>query len=715
MNAGQDRFRQDNFANGRYPQRLLDSVNDGVCALLGCCAWYESELQRGISLGQKWIYSNSSEYCPQSGYFDDMVKSGKFGTNCAMPAGWAMVDMGAVVPGMRFWGGSDCEIARYDRVGGYLENVCEITHYEAGPAFSELFEIGKILPGDICLCKLHTFIYLGDDKFMAAGHDGVWHCDEEAVTDDSRKAVFDSWISDFENCSNYSCRVYHVLRFRDTYLPEFYRRGDGKLVFNPAYPLTNQKSAAELLSSSISAMPLAGYRVVVSANPTLSELRAAECIISAARLVTGRKLPLISDESSPSSCEIVVGKTSREAADGVVFARSKGTPWSFKILSHGNRVYLSGLGEEPDPEPYNSAYKTLNDGGQGTCYAAYTFNAKILGYQQVYADFDGFPDEPNLMIPDNIRYISTTHAFASFLPEASEGSRLWAIPSCAFPDVNQMSFIIRTRDGKLIVVDGGRQGNGRHLVECIEAAAGRKNPTVDLWLFTHLHVDHYGAPLEISSNPELRSRIKVKLFCHHLLDEKFYTEISREKNPAFAKPRAALLEFGEAFGGRTQSVEAGDIFDVDECRVTVIRVPGAENRELMNMNDTSVVYRLDCGGRPSVLFLGDSEWVANGDLEKLDPALLHADIVQVGHHGCGNVSKEIYRRTGARIGIFQLSNHFWYSDKGDGLGTHNTGVSRTVAFLRTLGMPACALLNDLDGIVSLPLPYDADEIIRRNS
>ncbi len=706
MTDGKSRFRSDNFANGKYPEDLLGSVNDGVLALLGCCAWYESELQRGISLGQKWIYSNSSEYCPQNGYFDDMVRSGRFGTNCAMPAGWAMVDTGAVVPGMRFWGGKNCEIARFEKVGPYLENACEITHYESGPAFSELYGYGKILPGDICLCKLHTFIFLGGNRFFAAGHDGKWHADPAAVTDDPRKAVFDSWVSDFEHCSNYGCRVYHVLRFRDSFIPEYYRRGDGKLVFNPEYQLTNQKSAAELLSSSEDPLPLAGYRVVISENPTLSERRAAAEIVSAARLVTGKKLPLVSDASEPSPCEIVIGKTSREAADGVVFARSKGTPWSFKIISHGNRIYLSGLGEEPEPEPYNSAYKTLNDGGQGTCYAAYTFIDKILGYSKVYADFDVFPDEPGLEIPDNIRYISTTSAFASFLPEEREGSRLWAIPSCASPDVNQMSFIIRTKKGKLIVVDGGRPGNGRHLVECIEAAAGRKNPTVDLWLFTHLHVDHYGAPLEIAADSGLRERIKVKLFCHHLLEEKFYTELSREKSPGLAKPRSALLEFGEAFGGRTQSVKAGDVFDVDECRVTVLRVPGTENPELMNMNDSSVVYRLDCGGSPAVLFLGDSEWVANGDLEKLDPAQLHADIVQVGHHGCGNVSKEIYRRIGAKIGIFQLSNHFWYSDKGDGFGTHNTGVSRTIAFLRTLGMPAGALLNDLDGIVSLPLPYE---------
>ncbi|MBO7377152.1 MAG: hypothetical protein J6V01_08650 [Clostridia bacterium] len=709
--ATKNRFRTDNFANGRYPERLLDSVNDGVLALLGCCAWYEAELQRGIAQGQKWIYSNSKDYCPQNGFFDDMVKSGRHGANCAMPAGWAMVDVGAVVPGMRFWGGRDCEIARYDRVAAFLENACEIMHYEAGPAFSELFSAGKIEPGDICLCKLHTFIYLGEDLFFAAGHDGKWHENPDAVTDDPRHAVFDSWVTDFSSSSNYNCRVYHVLRFRDGYVPEFYRRSDGKLVFNPCFRITNQTASRELIKTSDSPARLDGYRVVISETPSLSELRAARTVIAAARLVTGKVLPLATDAEPASECEIVIGKTSRELSDGVVFARSKSTPWSFKILSRGNRVYLSGLGEEPDPQPFTSSYRQLNDGGQGTSYAAYTFIAKFIGVNPVYFDHDAFPEDPDLLLPDNISYVSTKPAFASFLPVESSPEMLWAIPSCTSPEANMMCFIVRTASGGLIVIDGGRPGNGEHIVECLETISAPRKPEVDLWVFNHLHVDHYGALVEIASDPSLSSRVTVKRFCHHLLPDAFYTDVSREKMPRAPETLAYLRTFGERLGGATQTVAAGDSFDVGECRMTVLRVPNEEgDASRMNMNDTSVVYRLDCQNL-SVLFLGDSEYVASGELEALDPALLRADIVQVGHHGCGNVSKEIYRRIGAKIGIFQLSNHYWYSDFGEGLGTHNTGVTRTIAYLRTLGMPAERLLTDLDGIVSLPLSIGIDGIV----
>lgn len=223
-------FFTDNFVCGKFSDELLSSVNPAVYDLLGCCAYYESELKRGISLGQKWIYSNSSAYCPQNGFFDDMTASGHQGTNCAMPAGWAMLDMGIVPSPLRFWGDVHCGFAHYDQVSPYMLPACEIDHLEKPELFCDLFDRGEIKPGDILLAKGHTFIYMGDDLFLAAGHDGIWHEDESAVTDDPRKAVFDSWIAEREKCFNNRCTVYWRIRLRDGYIPAYYRNREGKLV-----------------------------------------------------------------------------------------------------------------------------------------------------------------------------------------------------------------------------------------------------------------------------------------------------------------------------------------------------------------------------------------------------------------------------------------------------------------------------------------------------
>lgn len=235
LKTPEEQFRYGCYANGRLTDKLLDSVNPGVLSLLSSCMYYEDQLQEGIKKGQKWVYSNSSTYVPQSGSFDSMLKSGKYGANCAMPQAWHFIDMGIVTNGKHIYGNESGDMANFSSLGKYIGAVCTITSWEGSVKFSEIYAKKEVLPGDIFLAKGHTFIYLGDNLFMAAGHDGHWHKDESAKTEDSRKAVFDSWLYKMTGCSNYTCTVYWQIRFRDEYVPRFYRNSDGELVANPAY------------------------------------------------------------------------------------------------------------------------------------------------------------------------------------------------------------------------------------------------------------------------------------------------------------------------------------------------------------------------------------------------------------------------------------------------------------------------------------------------
>lgn len=227
-----EKYRTDNFAAGK----LKESVSDGVLGLISCCDYYNYRMKLGASKGEKWVYSNSSTYVPQRGYFDDMVTSGKFGANCASPLNWAFIDMGIMPSSLRFYGGSSGEFANRTSVEKYVEPVCEIYDYSnQNIDFKTLLAQGKIKAGDIFLAKHHTFIYRGDNTFYAAGHDGDWHTDNTASTEDERHAVFDSWICDMSSNSNYSCRVYFHLRLKEGFVPKYYRNAKGVLVENPAY------------------------------------------------------------------------------------------------------------------------------------------------------------------------------------------------------------------------------------------------------------------------------------------------------------------------------------------------------------------------------------------------------------------------------------------------------------------------------------------------
>ena len=68
---------------------------------------------------------------------------------------------------------------------------------------------------------------------------------------------------------------------------------------------------------------ICNYRIVVGQNPTYNERRAAAFIRRAVRLVTGKTLEIVSDTAKPLPLEIVIGKTSREEADGLSFERSR--------------------------------------------------------------------------------------------------------------------------------------------------------------------------------------------------------------------------------------------------------------------------------------------------------------------------------------------------------------------------------------------------------
>ena len=83
--------------------------------------------------------------------------------------------------------------------------------------------------------------------------------------------------------------------------------------------------------------------------------------------------------------------------------------------------------------------------------------------------------------------------------------------------------------------------------------------------------------------------------------------------------------------------------------------------------------------------------------------------MQVGHHGCGNVSKECYAAIGAKRYLWQAGNKFWYSDKGQGLGTHNTGVIATRNAICSLGATPRDVIPDRHGPLAFALPMDLSD------
>ena len=135
-------------------------------------------------------------------------------------------------------------------------------------------------------------------------------------------------------------------------------------------------------------------------------------------------------------------------------------------------------------------------------------------------------------------------------------------------------------------------------------------------------------------------------------------------------------------------------------------MPDIAYADKMNMNDSSTVYKMTYDGGQTMMLLGDAEWVSSNDLVENRSDLLKSDIVQVGHHGCGNVSGKCYELIDADAYIWQIGEKFWYSDGGEGLNTHNTGVIRTRAYMMRKPPKKENIHVVMDHILSSPLPME---------
>lgn len=450
---------------------------------------------------------------------------------------------------------------------------------------------------------------------------------------------------------------------------------------------------------------LINYRLVISRNAVMNEKRAAAFLQEQICLVCGKKLPLVTDDTPPAACELVIGRTDREQGDRLQILRSPDRLWEYEIRTVGSRTYLLGLGAaEADNRPYTSAYRLINDGAYGTVFAAYHFAEAVLGNQFVFSTYDGFPQNPGLCIPEGYSFSYTKEALRAQKPERFPGAAFYSLQSSEILNWNMGCSILKSASGKLTVIDGGHEADVEHVLSVLEAIAYPEKPVISAWLFTHLHEDHYGVFKKICETPQLADRIRIEHFYCHLLPEEFYTKLSKEANPGNAQALKVLLECEQSIGTKFHTVQVGDSIRVDELEFRVLHVPDMAQAENMNMNDSSVIYRLNYDNRQSILFLADAEWVCSNDLLEHHAEELASDAVVVGHHGCGNVSLQCYEKIHADIYFWQIGNRFWYGDNGEGLNTHNTGVIRTRCYIKELGAKQQNIYRDTDGILSLPLP-----------
>ena len=213
-----------------------------------------------------------------------------------------------------------------------------------------------------------------------------------------------------------------------------------------------------------------------------------------------------------------------------------------------------------------------------------------------------------------------------------------------------MGYVYVIDEARAVVVDGGHGEDAEDLPALLRKATGKDIPTVDLWIITHPHLDHYGAIRELASREDLRGRVLIGEIMWY-----FPAEFrDRNGNAVCVKANGHMAEIREALGAAAHHPVEGERITVGGLELTVLFVP-FHCGGLTNPNSLSLIFTVK-SHRKTVMMTGDACPVTMGYCVKRYGTTLKSDVLQLPHHGlCDTGNAEFYRLVGAKTLLIPIS------------------------------------------------------------
>lgn len=209
-----------------------------------------------------------------------------------------------------------------------------------------------------------------------------------------------------------------------------------------------------------------------------------------------------------------------------------------------------------------------------------------------------------------------------------------------------MGYLIVTDNGRLIVIDGGFAEDAEDLLSLMTGYTGQAIPTVDLWIITHPHGDHYFALRELAKTPE---RVCVKTLMYHFPEE----FRDRAGNGCMGAIRD-LDAIVAALGTTVKLPQVDEHIDIDGLDIHILYTP-TDCSILNNPNQLSLIFTVQ-GPAKKLMITGDA-YSRNMQIAvwRYDKAL-KADILQLPHHGlCDTGNMDFYKRVDAKTVLIPIS------------------------------------------------------------
>lgn len=258
------------------------------------------------------------------------------------------------------------------------------------------------------------------------------------------------------------------------------------------------------------------------------------------------------------------------------------------------------------------------------------------------------------------------------------------------------SYVIKTKNNKLIVIDGGIDGIGKDAdpympaalrsILCLEEGEYFE---VEAWFLSHAHSDHYYELSKMLANYSEDSNYKINEFYFDFPDfDDYYA--ARNGLPAYNYgPPAIFNQFKsnlnnyatvndieiESESGLWYDDINGDIInsaeikwgldiEIDGVRFEIMQTwDYADRKGSEDINETSLVMRAHVEGQ-SILFLNDlggfnSDRSSGARLVKTYGEDLKSDIVQMAHHGQKGAHKALYDLVNAKVHLWPTPAFVW--------------------------------------------------------
>ena len=225
----------------------------------------------------------------------------------------------------------------------------------------------------------------------------------------------------------------------------------------------------------------------------------------------------------------------------------------------------------------------------------------------------------------------------------------------------QISIVVESNDGSLIVVDGGLKTNAPYLAKYIKDRGGK----VAAWLLTHPHEDHVGALAVIleqqkkEGHPDYYNIDPGQIY-YGFAPLAYYEQYEpAHRIPMMKEIMEDLSQYDSA--KRHESSPAGTSFTYGNVAVEVLNTP--YSIPIDTGNNSSVCYMITINGK-KLLITGDLPYEAAGKLmEERGADKLKADIVQMAHHGQHGGSFAFYSAVNPKYALWPSSQELWNKRK----------------------------------------------------